>query len=65
MENNLQSVLRKKGISQGELSRRTHIDRPYVNRIVKNGVPNVRVHTALKIARAIGVPVELIWSLDY
>jgi transcriptional regulator with XRE-family HTH domain len=64
MENNLEHVLRKKGMSQGELSRRTKMDRPYINRIVRNGVPNIRVETALRIARAIGVPVELIWSLD-
>jgi len=64
MENNLHSILDKKGLSQGELSRRTEIDRPYINRIVNRYVDNVKVETALKIARALQVPVEVIWSLE-
>ena len=63
MENNLQNILRRKNMSQGELARRCGIERPYINRIARDLIHNVTIRTALKISRALAVPVELIWSL--
>lgn len=62
MDNLILSVLKKRGKSQGWLSKQTRIDRMQLNKIVRGITRHPQVHTAIKIAKALGVSVEDIWK---
>jgi len=61
MINRLQEMLNQKGVSQRTLARRVQLESPYVNRIIKENL-DVRISTALKIAKALKTKIEKIWS---
>jgi len=62
MDNIILKVLRTKKISQGSLSRKSGVDRVQLWKIVNGKVPYVRLTTAIKIAKALGVTVEDLWK---
>lgn len=59
--NLIRETLRKKRMSQGELSRKSGVDRVHLCRIVGGHIVNPSVETAVKIARALEVSVESLW----
>lgn len=63
MKNNMAKVMQAKGITEEQLSLLTGIRQNAINPI-KNSKRVPKVDTALRIARALKVPVERIWSLS-
>jgi len=61
LDNLILSVLKKQGKSQAWLSRAAGINRTHLHKIIAGKVPNMRVSTAVEIARALGVSVEKLW----
>lgn len=51
---NVQCLLRARGMTQGELASRARIPRPNINRIL-NGTENVSLDRAARIADAFGI----------
>ena len=62
MPNNINKFLRKRKKSQGWLAQRTGLKHEYVNRLVKDNIPDPRVSTARKIAKALGCFIEDLWN---
>jgi len=54
---NLKKIRNKKGISQGDISRKLNMDRGYISS-VENGKRNPTLSTLEKIAQALGVGVD-------
>lgn len=54
---NLKNIRTKKGISQGDISRKLSMDRGYISS-VENGKRNPTLSTLEKIAQALGVGVD-------
>lgn len=50
--------------SYGWLNARTGISREYLCRLANDQINNPKIETCLKIALALDIPVEKIWSLD-
>lgn len=63
MRNNILAILKKRGKSQGWLSQASGIARPQLCKTVSGKVRSPSVRTAIKIAKALGVPVEEIWKV--
>lgn len=63
IENRIKEVLRDKGIIPTELAKTIGVSDSYMSRIISAHVPNVTVKTALKIAHALDVKVENIFTL--
>lgn len=63
LRNNLKTVMEAKGITEAELSGLTDMTQESINRL-KNTDRDPRVSTALRIARALKVPVEKLFSLS-
>ena len=63
MENSIYKVLISKNMTQAELARRVGVKREYMNRIINRRiVPTIPL--GMRIARALGKPVEDIFSDD-
>jgi transcriptional regulator with XRE-family HTH domain len=60
--NRLPEVLRSRGLSWGELSRRTFLSPRLIERLRRPSA-NPRLIVAERVARAIGVPLEQLWEL--
>lgn len=54
---NLKKIRTKKGISQGDISRKLNMDRGYISN-VENGKKNPTLNTLEKIADALGVGID-------
>lgn len=63
LTNNLSRLMAARGITEEELSRRTGIRQNSINPI-KNGKQMPKLDTALRIAKAMRLPVTRIWSLS-
>lgn len=63
MRNNLRKVMADKGVTEERLSALTSMTQESINRL-KNTNRDPKVTTALRIARALRVKVEAIWSLS-
>jgi len=64
MDNSITKRLRDMRKSQGWLSRKTNINRPYINRLCNKKILNPRIETAFKIARAMKCLIEDIFSMN-
>jgi hypothetical protein len=62
VRNHLPAVLRRRGISWGELGRRTLLTTPLLGRL-RAPSANPRLAVAERVAAALGVPVERLWTL--
>lgn len=62
VENRLAALLRRRGVSQGELARRTLLSTRLLTRLRARHA-NPGLATAERVAAALAVPVEAIWSL--
>lgn len=64
--NNINELLKIKGISRDELAIMIDIDTSRISRIILNKVPCISLPVAIKIAQALGEPVEsvFIFSVD-
>ena len=60
--NRLPGLLRRHGVSWGELGRRTLLPLPLIARL-RAADANPRLMVAERVAAALGVPVEAVWSL--
>jgi Cro/C1-type helix-turn-helix DNA-binding protein len=60
--NRLPVVLHRRGVTWGELSRRTLLPMRLVTRLRAAGA-NPRLAVAERVAAALGVPIERLWSL--
>jgi len=60
--NRLPALLRHRGVSWGELGRRTLLPARLLGRLRAPGA-NPRLAVAERVAAALGVPVERIWAL--
>ncbi|HXI51199.1 MAG TPA: helix-turn-helix transcriptional regulator [Candidatus Saccharimonadales bacterium] len=63
LHNNLGRLMTEKGITEEELARRTGIRQNSINPI-KNGKQTPKIDTALRIAKAMKVRLDRIWSLS-
>lgn len=63
MLNRMQELMERRKLTEEGLETLTGISQANINRI-KNGKRIPKVDTALRIARALKVPVERIWSLS-
>jgi len=61
MESKLKEILNERMIKQTALAERVNINRRTLSKIVR-GEQEPTLRTALKIAKALGVPVEEIWK---
>ena len=59
--NKILQALKKKGWSQGMLARAAGLDRMYINKLIHK-TKHPSIWTALKVAKALGVPVETLWK---
>lgn len=62
MENNLRRVMADRQVTEEKLSALASMTQESINRL-KNTDRDPKLSTALRIARALKVPVEKIWSL--
>jgi DNA-binding XRE family transcriptional regulator len=63
LRNRINRILFERGLAEGELASVCRLDQGHLNRI-KNGRVKPSVVTALRIGRALGVPVDQIFFLD-
>ena len=63
MENFISAALQKKRKSQGWLSKAAGLNRPQICRLIAGKIENPSVRTALKVAKALGLKVEDLWTL--
>lgn len=63
MKNNLQRIRWKKGWSQKQLSVLSHVTQQSISLIENDQSSNPSIKTALRLARALKVPVEKIFRL--
>lgn len=63
LKNRINRILFERGLAEGELASVCRLDQGHLNRI-KNGRVKPSVVTALRIGRALGVPVDQIFFLD-
>jgi len=61
--NRLPALLARRGMTWGELARRTLLPAPLLGRLRAPGA-NPRLSVAERVAAALGVPVESVWALD-
>ena len=54
----LRSVREKKGLSQGDVFRRSGVERTYISRIEQGLIVDPRISTVVILARALGVSVD-------
>lgn len=59
----LKEALAEKGRSQGWLAKVVGMERVYVSKVA-NGHTIPNIYNALRISRAIGVPIERIWVFE-
>lgn len=62
MENKINKVINRKKMSQSELAQKVGIKREYLNRIINNHI-SPSVYLAIRIARALKIPVEELFFL--
>jgi transcriptional regulator with XRE-family HTH domain len=60
--NSLPALLAQRGMTSGELARRTLLPAPLLGRLRAAGA-NPRLAVAERVAAALGVPVESVWTL--
>ena len=60
--NRLPALLERRGMTWGELARRTLLPGPLLGRLRAPGA-NPRLAVAERVAAALGVPVESVWAL--
>ncbi|MBG9775844.1 helix-turn-helix transcriptional regulator [Brevibacillus laterosporus] len=63
MRNNLKGILEERGIKQKWLQERVGLSRTALNRVI-NGLSTPSLDAALRIAKVLEIPVEVIWQLD-
>ncbi|MBG9788037.1 helix-turn-helix domain-containing protein [Brevibacillus laterosporus] len=63
MRNNLKEILEERGIKQKWLQERVGLSRTALNRVI-NGLSIPSLEAALRIAKVLEIPVEVIWQLD-
>ncbi len=63
MKNRMGEVMQKRGMTEERLAALTGIRQGNINRL-KNGKHVPKVDTALRVARALRVSVEKLWSLS-
>lgn len=63
LRNNLNRIMFELGLAEGELASVCQLDQGHLNRI-KNGRVKPSLVTALRIGRALGMPVNRIFYLD-
>lgn len=63
MRNNLQKLRWEKGWSQQKLARKSGVKQQTISVIENNQACNPSIRTALKLARALKVPVDKIFKL--
>lgn len=63
LRNHLNRILFERGLAEGELASVCRLDQGHLNRI-KNGRVNPNLVTALRISRALGLPVGRVFYLD-
>ena len=61
--NRLPALLARRGMTWGELARRTLLPAALLGRLRAPGA-NPRLSVAERVAAALGVPVESVWALD-
>jgi transcriptional regulator with XRE-family HTH domain len=62
VENRLPEILRRRGVSWGQLARRTFLPARLLARL-RDAHANPRLAVAERVAAALGVPIETIWRL--
>jgi DNA-binding XRE family transcriptional regulator len=63
LRNRLNRVLHERGLAEGEVALVARLDQGHLNRI-KNGRVKPNLVTALRIANALGVPVQQLFYLE-
>lgn len=64
MDNNISQVIHDKHMTQANLAEKVGIKREYINRII-NGKVTPTVPLGMKIARALDVPMEELFSIEH
>jgi len=64
LQNDIGRIGHVLGLTDGAIAEAAGVSRAHLNRI-KNGVVIPRVDTAVAIARALGVPVRMVFHLRY
>ncbi len=63
MNNNIYQIIRDQNMTQGDLAKKVGIRREYINRIINRKI-NPTVPLGIRIARALKVPVEDLFTID-
>ena len=62
--NQIKSRLKEMGKSQTWLAIETKLALPYINNIVNDKITAPKITTAIKISRAMNMPIESLWSFE-
>jgi transcriptional regulator with XRE-family HTH domain len=63
LKNNIKDILKKRGMSQIELSDITNIEVSHLSKIINGKKGQVLLPTGLKISMALGMPLELVFCI--